>query len=237
MDLIILTPSYPNTGTFRELGQWISTRVKNARLREKMLTLLLPSVRLLLEEDVKSRDWKRRGEAWTRFGLFQMFVTVPNLPIDPQVPDMLKKWHVDRSLRRAQAIEEIERLKLVLSGGIELEDDEELSHNDVTELQVAKRECERLGTELRSMKPSRYRPIDVKFRDVFVSLRAYMKDFGNEKRVLSLAKRLYDNVAMSQEEAHWQQSTAKFIESMSQNFELPYCDVVTPVRIVCHITS
>ena len=119
----------------------------------------------------------------------------------------------------------------------ELEDDEELSHNDVTELQVAKRECERLGTELRSMKPSRYRPIDVKFRDVFVSLRAYMKNFGNEKRVLSLAKRLYDNVAMSQEEAHWQQSTAKFIESMSQNFELPYCDVVTPVRIVCHITS
>ena len=112
-DFIILTPSYPNTGTFRELGQWISTRVKNARLREKMLTLLLPSVRLLLEEDVKSRDWKRRGEAWTRFGLFQMFVTVPNLPIDPQVPDMLKKWHVDRSLRRAQAIEEIERLKLV----------------------------------------------------------------------------------------------------------------------------
>ena len=108
-----LTHSYPNTGTFRELGQRISTRVKNARLREKMLTLLLPSVRLLLEEDLKSRDWKRRGEAWTRFGLFQMFVTVPNLPIDPQVPDMLKKWHVDRSLRRAQAIEEIERLKLV----------------------------------------------------------------------------------------------------------------------------
>ena len=80
------------------------------------------------------------------------------------------------------------------------------------------------------MKPSRYRPIDVKFRDVFVSLRAYMKDFGNEKRVLSLAKRLYDNVAISEEETHWQQSTATFIKSMSKNFELPYCDIVTPVR-------
>jgi len=84
-----------------------------------------------------------------------MFVSVPNLPIDPQVPDMLHKWQIDRSLRRAQAVEEIKRLKLILSGGIELDEGDDDDSN-VTELQVAKRECKMYGTNLRNMKPSRY---------------------------------------------------------------------------------
>jgi len=210
-----------------EFAKLISTRVKNDMLRKKMNTLLLPCIRLL-QEDKNEDSWKRRGEAWTRFGLFQMFVSVPNLPIDPQVPDMLHKWQIDRSLRRAQAVEEIKRLKLILSGGIELDEGDDDDSN-VTELQVAKRECKMYGTNLRNMKPSRYRPVDIKFRDLFVSLRSYVKDFGSETRVLNLARRLYEDVATSEEEEHWQQSTARFVTSLSENFELAYCDVVTPV--------
>lgn len=231
-----------------EIEQNLIPRLTNKELQDKMKELLVPSIKLLLQkEDTMKKSsgssessstsfWKHRGEAWIRFGLFQMFVSIPNLPIDPQVPDMLNKYHLDRSLRRAQAIEEIERLKLMLSGGIELEDDDEDENdlmgynNNVTKLQISKNTCHELGKKLRSQKPSRYRPDDVKFRSLYVGVRSYVDDFGNAERILSLAKRLTEeDKDADKEEEHWQQSTSKFVKFLSDHYELSFCDVVTPI--------